>query len=336
VAQSGQLPDTPVAEDPTPQKGKKPLKKPTTPAVKKKLPEAKAIVEIGKKGSKYENGIQDVETALEVAKLLGISATMMNSGTALQKQTRSGKGVQAIHSWSPNMKGFGSTVFAIRPQGSFKGQKMTTLESLHTLLHEMGHAITQGNMDGEGQFGMSQFLNKANGRYDTIGANSYNMSVMKPILESLGKDHPAIKEIIAFQEAGKAYLENNPNETIEPRESLTKMLSGLDKAERDGDAAVIGIYKRNIRSFRQYTTSTPELSVDPMWLYLMNPRLAKELMPINSKLIKAEFDKANNGKILFYSHPLATILAVAMAMGLGAAVGEDDEEPPMSSGVLSA
>jgi uncharacterized protein YfaT (DUF1175 family) len=72
-----------------------------------------------------------------------------------------------------------------------------------------------------------------------------------------------------------------------------------------------------------------------MWLYLMNPRLAKEIMPINSKLIKAEFDKANNGKILFYSHPFATILAVAMAMGLVAAAG-GDEEPSMPDGVLTA
>ena len=320
-----------VSPDPKPKK----VKKPTTPAVKKNIPEAKAIIEIGKKGSKYENGIQDVDTALEVAQLLGITAKMMNSGTALQKETKSGKGTMAVHAWNPNMKGFASKVFAIRPKGSYQGEKITTLKSLHSLLHEMGHSLTQGNMDGEGRFGLGGVNNKVTGSYDQVGLNSYNFSVMKPILESKGKDHPAIKEIIAFQEAGKAYLESNPSETQAPRPSLNYLLDELNKATKNNDTDKIISFRNRLRNFRQYTNDTSELSVDPMWLYLMNPRLAKELMPINTKMIKAEFDKANNGKILFYSHPFATILAVAMAMGLVAAAG-GDEEPPMPDGVLTA
>ena len=320
-----------VSPDPKPKK----VKKPTTPAVKKNIPEAKAIIEIGKKGSKYENGIQDVDTALEVAQLLGITAKMMNSGTALQKETKSGKGTMAVHAWNPNMKGFASKVFAIRPKGSYQGEKITTLKSLHSLLHEMGHSLTQGNMDGEGRFGLGGVNNKVTGSYDQVGLNSYNFSVMKPILESKGKDHPAIKEIIAFQEAGKAYIESNPSETQAPRPSLNYLLDELNKATKNNDTDKIISFRNRLRNFRQYTNDTSELSVDPMWLYLMNPRLAKELMPINTKMIKAEFDKANNGKILFYSHPFATILAVAMAMGLVAAAG-GDEEPPMPDGVLTA
>jgi hypothetical protein len=321
-----------VSPDPKPKK----VKKPTTPAVKKNLPEAKAIIEIGKKGSKYENGIQDVDTALEVAKLLGITAQLMNSGTALQKATKQGKGTRGVHQWTPDMKGFGSSVFGIRPEGSFQGVKTTTLKSLHTLLHEMGHSLTQGNMDGKGRFGIGGVQNKGTGEYDKVGLNSYNYSVMKPILESKGLDHPAIKEIIAFQSAGKAYIESNPSETQVPRSSLTYLLDELNKAVQNNDAGTMVSFRNRLRNFRAYTNSTPELSVDPMWLYLMNPRLAKELMPINTKMIKAEFDKANNGKIKFYSHPFATILAVAMAMGLVAAAGGNDEEPPMPDGVLTA
>jgi len=88
--------------------------------------------------------------------------------------------------------------------------------------------------------------------------------------------------------------------------------------------------------YRRYTNNTSELSVDPMWLYLMNPRLAKELMPINTKLIRDEFKKANNGKIQFYSHPFATLVAVVSAMGLLAAGSEEEEEPMMAPGILSA
>lgn len=335
LAQSGQLPNTPVAQDPTPTQDPKPLEKPTTAKVKKNLPEAKAIIEIGKKGSKYENGIQDVQTALEVAQLLGISAQLMNSGTALQKATKSGSGVMGVHSWSATMKGFGSKVFGIRPKGSFNGKPITSIRSLQTMLHEMGHALTQGNLDGKGEFGIAALTNKVTGQTDVVGKHSYNNSVMKPILEGLGPDHPAIKEIHAFQEAGKAYIESNPTETTAPRQSLTDLLSWLDSAERSGDKMEIDYYKRRLKDFRSYTSSAPELSVDPMWLYLMNPRLANELMPINSKLIRDEFAKANNGKILFYSHPFATILAVIMSMGLLAAAGGDQEEE-QNKGILSA
>lgn len=331
---------TPTKPEPKPK-----LKKPTKAAVKKNLPEAKAIIEIGKKGSKYENGIQDVDTALEVAQLLGINAKLLNSGTALQKEGKKltfrpvSKGTSGMHLWNENTKGFGATVLGIKPQGSFKGEKISSLSALQTLLHEMGHALTLGNMDGVGPYGQTTINNPLRSksgsikRPDLVGENSYNNSVMRPMLEGLGKDHPAIKEILAFQEAGKAYIENNPSEKVDARSGIVMFLEAINKADKYQTT------KTNLLSsfadYRDYTNRSAELSVDPMWLYLMNPRLAKEIMPINSKLIKSEFDKANNGKILFYSHPFATILAVAMAMGLVAAAG-GDEEPPMPDGVLTA
>jgi hypothetical protein len=88
---SGQPPQPALAQQPEPPKvapldaeptKPKKVKKPTAKSVKKAMPEAKAIIEIGRKGSKYENGIQDVDQALEVARLLGITAKMMNSGSA--------------------------------------------------------------------------------------------------------------------------------------------------------------------------------------------------------------------------------------------------------------
>jgi hypothetical protein len=317
--------------DAEPTKPKK-VKKPTAKSVKKAMPEAKAIIEIGRKGSKYENGIQDVDQALEVARLLGITAKMMNSGTALQKATGEGRGTAALHRWSPSMKGFGSLVFFVKPGGSIHGNKITPTTSLMTALHEIGHSLTQGNMDGKGEFGMQRVKNPFSGNLDKVGANSYNASVMKPILESLGKDHPAIKEIHAFQEVGKAFTEANPSETV-PARDIGEILSLLNNAQ---SAKAVAQYKASMENYRRYTNTASELSVDPMWLYLMNPRLAKELMPINTKLIRDEFKKANNGKIQFYSHPFATILAVVSAMGLLAAGSEEDEEPMMAPGILSA
>lgn len=322
------------------------IQKPTKATVKKNLPEAKAIIEIGKKGSKYENGIQDVATALEVAKLLGINAQLLNSGTALQKEGKrlSGRtisdGTKGLHIWNSATKGFGATVLGIKVGGTFRGKKVTELSALQTLLHEMAHAITLGNIDGVGPYGQARIDNPLRSKTaniaspDEVGSNSYNYSVMKPILEGLGKDHPAIREIHALQEAGKAYIESNPSEKSNVR-GIGAFLEAIHDADKYGQhdwkKQLVGM----LADYRDYTNKSAELSVDPMWLYLMNPRLAKELMPINTKLIKAEFDKANNGKILFYSHPLATVLAVVMSMGLLAAAGGDQEEE-QNKGILSA
>ena len=303
------------------------VKKVTVKAVKDIIPDTDAVVQIGKKGTKYENGIQDVDTALEVANLLGITAQMMNSGTALQNITNTDSGTAAVHSWNPKMKGFGSRVFAIKSGGSFKGKKVPPIESLMSLLHEMGHSLTQGNMDGKGEFGITLVKNPFSGKKNLVGGNSYNSSVMKPILEGKGKNHPAIKEIHAFQEAGIAFTEKDPNSKVEARD-IRKMLIRLNLYK---DPDIVKQIKQQIKDYRAYTNITAELSVDPMWLYLMNPKLAKELMPVNTKLIQKEFDKANNGKIKFYGHPLATVLAIVTAMV--AMNSGEDEEP--NEGILS-
>lgn len=332
-------PKVPASEKPA-------LKKAAPKAVEKALPKAKAIVEIGKKGSKYEDGIQDFDTALEVAKTLGITVAVMNSGTALQKTTGSSKGTAALHSWGPTMKGFGSEVFAIKPGGSFNGVKTSKIEALQTLLHEMGHSLTQGNMDGVGPFGKATITNMVNNSSDSVGANSFNNSVMAPLLNGLKPDHPAIQEIQSFQEAGSVYTQNDPSQKLPPRQ-LGEFIAALSTMQQRVDSydgtdvrkignlqKLLSAHKMRLKRTRFYTNLTPELSVDPMLLYLMNPKLAKDVMPVMTKLIKAEFDKANNGKILFFSHPFATVLAVVTAMAAAAASTEDDEEQPR--GALSA
>lgn len=244
------------------------------------------------------------------------------------------------------MKGFSTKVFSIKPGGSFQGTKTSKIEALHSLLHEMGHSLTQGNMDGVGPIGVTKVENRVNNSSDTVGANSFNNSVMAPLLNSLKPDHPAIKEIQSFQEAGSVYTQKSPSEKIPPRQ-LGEFITALSTLQQkvdsyDGTDAVqkyalqnlLSQHKARLRKTRSYTNLTAELSVDPMLLYLMNPKLAKEVMPVMTKLIKAEFDKANNGKILFFSHPFATVLAVVTAMAAAAASTEDDEEQPR--GALSA
>lgn len=349
VGTGGTTPPTGTTTPPEPKGNPKP-KKATEPQVKKNLPEAKAIIEIGKVGSKYENGIQDVDTALEVAQLLGITTKLVNSGYALKKETGRGN---AYGVFRPDTfgSGFAGTAFAIKAGGTFKGKKRTSLGALRTLLHEMAHGITLGNIDGVSKRGDPQYIsNPMSNQFESIGSkNSYINSALRPIIEAKGTDpreNPLIAEIIAVQESADAFIQSNPSDTtkVRPYHTYIKEINDLRKNRETDDRS--GMYEaytkairsaeRSAKSFKRYMESGAELAVDPMWLYLMNPKLAKDLMPLNTKMIREEFKKANS-TIQFYSHPLATILAVVMGMGMLAALGlEEPDEEVMPDGILTA
>jgi hypothetical protein len=354
VGQGGSV--APAFPQTPPENPKKPQpKKPSEPEVKKNEPEAKALVEIGRVGTKYENGIQDVDQALEVAKLLGITVRMMNSGNAIKTATGEDN-AKGVFESDYDMKGYGGTAFAIKVGGTFKGKKETNLTSLRTLLHEMAHGMTLGDMDAKSRRGLSEYMQNpmSNDSREGIGSkNSYISSVLKPIIEAKGTDprkNPLIAEIIAVQESADVFVQNNPSETASVRpyrnylEAMSNAYTSLTTNEAVGNVAAVAAYKRQLKilegrrkKFKRYMEEGAELAVDPLWVYMMNPKLAKDLMPLNSKMIREEFKKANNGKIQFYSHPLATILAVTMGMGMLAALGlEEPDEEVMPDGILTA
>ena len=91
----------------------------------KNLPEAKAVIEIGKVGSSTR-WYQDVDGS-EVAKPLTVR--MMNSGTALKNETGGDGNALGIFRPSPFAKGYGGR--AIRVGGSFK--RKGTLEALNII-----------------------------------------------------------------------------------------------------------------------------------------------------------------------------------------------------------
>ena len=251
------------------------------------------------------------------------------------------------------MKGYGGTVFSIKAGGTVKGKKRTSLEALRTLLHEMAHGMTLGDMDAKSRRDLNAMVKNPmnNDYYDDAGSsNSYITSVLKPIIEAKGTDprkNPLIAEILAVQESADAFIQNNPSETtrVRPYRTYLKMINdakvrlnnSLSLKDKQTYEREIRILEGRRKKFKRYMESSAELAVDPLWVYMMNPKLAKDLMPLNSKMIREEFRKANNGKIRFYSHPLSTILAVTMGMGMLAALGlEEPDEEVMPNGILTA
>ena len=315
---------------PTPAKPKPTPKPPSPKDVKKKLPQAKALIEIGKKGSKYENGIQDWDMALEAAKQLGLTVNIFRSNSGMAKEAKR-QGFRKVDNttlgfYHPrgSKGGAGGLIFGIKPGGTIRGEKITKLGALTTLLHEIAHGVTLGPIDGKTSPDYSFSETKARNKLAKLNADefppgSFVGSAIQPLLSSSDFDinHPVVQEINNLQR------------------NITVALGDDSKAVRQ-------FYKLknpespNAKRYTKYANNFAEFAVDPVWVYMFDPALAKQVMPETTALIRKEFAKAGNKQIQFYGHPFATILAVVSAMGLLAAGSEEEEEPMMAPGILSA
>lgn len=317
---------------PNPPKPKPAPKPPTPKQVKKAQPEANDIIEIGKKGSKYEFGIQDWDMALEAAKLLGLAVNIFDSNAKMNKASKDqgfGKVTQTTFGFyhtRGSKGGAGGTLFGIRPGGSFQGEKLTTVSALKTLIHEIAHGVTIGSLDGKtsDNYQIPSYEHSPNKlaklQGDRYRPGSFVASAIVPLLS--GKDfdvnHPIVQEINNLQRNVTAALEDGSSEPV-------RYFRDIKNPESP-----------NAKKYTKYANNFAEFAVDPVWVYMFDPALAKQVMPETTALIRKEFAKAGNKQIQFYGHPFATLVAVVSAMGLLAAGSEEEEEPMMAPGILSA
>ena len=313
----------------TPEPVTPPVEVPKVKAVKKELPRAKALIEIGKKGSKYENGIQDWEQALEVASILGQIVHTYTSNAAMAKGKKAqghrgttSLGTRGLFSQYDQQKGAGGTIWTVRPFGTIQGEKRSKVGATTTLIHEIAHGVTIGNITGEGTNVYTpdkHAKNHVTGQKNRYKSGSFVESAIVPLLSNaqLSKDSPIVKEINNLQFNIKVYDKKNPSESRDVRD--------FARMARDNYS------ESSIQKHRKYTMNFHEATVDPVWVYMYDPKLAHEVMPETAKLIQEEFRKAGNKQIQFYSNPFAMILATVLAMA-GMSIGED-EEPP--EGILS-
>ena len=330
--------DTPETVTPPP---------PTPEEVDFHSPEAEALIQIGKKGTKYENGIQDWKTALEAAEALGLMVNTFKSITAMGTEAKKrgykwSEGTQAFWSWNGNKGGHGGTIFTMVPNASNgrdiftkKLKRISNITALTSLLHEISHGVAEGYITGEGISNPQSKTGKNHltGQRNPYSDGTFAGSFIAPLLMSkeLSKSSPIVKEIVNLQFNVKAYAENNPNATEDVREFARQIenLKAQDPEITQDRLLEAVVDKGGV--YQKYAMNFSEASVDPIWVYMLNPKLAKEVMPETARLIRKEFMKADNKQIRFYSHPFAKVLAVSMAI-LAMNAGED-EEPP--EGILS-
>jgi len=331
--------------------------------IKQALTRHRAAYQVGKKGSEFENGIQDMETALSFAKAMGQTVRLFNSMEALNneidRQGLPGAGSTAaifykgtkldpFGKWylDPKAKGFEGLVFALKPGAKRPdGSRVNDTEALMYLLHEISHGLTLGNIEGGAQGKSTPFANPVSRTNDSVTPNSFAGSALYPlVMNSNFKQRDAVLEEISNVQVNlDAFTTNNPGERAAVR-NVRKLIAQHDRAKAEGASeSELFTYKQNLSEYAEYMENIRETAVDPVWIYLMNPSLAKKVMPKTTALIQSEFNKAKDPKIQFYSHPLAVVAAVVAAM---LAQGEEDEKQkqmppgalnqPMMPGALSA
>ena len=338
-------------------------------AVKRFVTEAKVPFQVGRRGTKYENGIQTLDQALYLAQTLGITVRLFDSQEeafasryAIDKNAdRDAEASFYIKGPYEGGKGAEGTIFGLNPGALLdNGGRVSGIEALSNVIHEIAHGMTLGPLDLNGsQVNDTEFTNPVTGQPDKAPAGSFAGSALRPLLEGKG-DPDIMSEIDNLQLNVDAYTTNDPAQRSALR-GVRQLMDSLDDwkdyYQKEVDAglmseadATAGMGRRqaNMDYYTDYMQGIRELAVDPVLIYLINPKLAKAVMPKTAALIREQFNNAANNKVKFYSHPMAVVIATVMAM-LAQGMAEEEEEkqqmqmppgalspPPPGMGALTA
>lgn len=311
----------------------------------------KALFEIGKKGSKYENGIQSIEDARKLAKALGQFINLYSDQQKMLKDiglSSDRTGVRGMFTKDYQRGGSTGQVFGLKAGTQVEGETITDFGSLATFLHEVSHGLAMGPSSSErGVLYESDLVdgkNKLKTRdktEDTI-RGSWESALLPLLAKANGT---VVKEIQNLQHNIEVYSEKNPNDR-----RAVRLIADLKQEYADHEARVrvlaanetqvkdlLRDHKRHVDQHSNYVQSLSEFAVDPIWVYLANPRLAKVVMPKTTKMIRENFRAAKNPNVQFYAHPLAMGVAIMLAIMAQQEAADDEEEQQqqMPAGALS-
>jgi len=273
----------------------------TADQVKAQLPVVRPVFEIGKAGTKYADGIQDIDSAIEFAKAINITLKLFNS----QQEMFDHLGVDVKDGVRGLYRKRGRTAYGLREGAQVSDQigEVTSLDSLTTAIHELSHGLA--------------FDSGFESLFDQFGGIS------------TAKRRQIDNEIDNIQKYAELYIEKNPSQ----RRKVRRVMDALN-AQRDFDDADT---QARTGRYLDYVKSPEERAVDPVLLYLLNPKVAKNIAPATSALVKEMMNKSTD-KFQLYTYPFATMVAVVLAMMLNGRAEEEEEEQQrqqMPAGALS-
>jgi hypothetical protein len=286
----------------------------------------RALFNIGEPGGEFENGIQDLETAAELSAALGQTVELFRNYedmlSAAGHKVDKNRNIRGL--FRSSSKGTSGRVFGLLPGAQLpSGQKITSIDALSTFLHEASHGLAKGSFDGSNQYTSAALMSNNNWEAVIDGIINDKTDATKATVRD---------EIIDLQENCDVATVLNPEEKRSVRATREKMAQKeqlRSMMQQEGapsdviDARMQEIDMEYMRPYRAYYQQRSEFAVDPLWVYLINPKLAKKLMPETTKLIAENFRAAKNPKLQFYAHPIGVAVAAMMAMLFQ---GEEDEQ----------
>ena len=348
---------------------------PTVNKVKDQLPEAQAIVDgvihIGKKGTKFENGIGTEEDLLTLADHVNIAVKIYDDAERYYQESGDKARVSA-----GRHRGYSHSSKVWVKGKELRGE----LPAFITLTHEISHSLENRAEDPsateqlyarphshpgatkgkEGTFYKGSLRDKIASAVHSAAwyqgidyepdKKYYRDELINPdsvplTYEDAAKIKNEIEKIQRMQvgipsrpDLGTEKLRGTPDSIT--KKMLENEIKAMGQPPREIDAREIRIarkvYKKDIervmRPYRQYIREDAEFAVDPVIFYLMDPKTMKRVAPVTSKYIRDHFNKSTL-PVKFHANPMAVILSILMAGAL--MKGEEEEEEKMAPGALS-
>ena len=320
--------------------------------------DAQSLMSIGKEGGRYENGIEigDAYNLMDALNIVyrGVSSigAMSDAVKKTGKKRVNEDAEIPMGFYRGNSTGTGGQVVALR-QGTVKkdGTKVIPIEELVILFHEIAHGLENQVLNRELKT-FKEVKNPLNGKMNFVRNGTFREHLFNHIMDDKGD--AVIDEIMNLQTNIDIYQEANPSETyaVRPIREMyatgmknfdTAMLQLVTESQPDVELTPESLkrwrtsdgYKEQQRKASKfvgeeisdfvmgYMHNLAEFSADPIWVYMLNPKLAKSTMPKTTKLIQKFFNQTDGSPVKFFGHPLATLVAIALAT---LAAGKDEEE----------
>jgi hypothetical protein len=375
----GGQPQTRATFNFTPGSGKGGSRPPTQQEVKDQLDAAIAVlgtgghIGVGKKGTPFENGIQDRRVAKLIANAIGYTFDIYANPNRMFKDT--GKRFGSSEN-APSDKFVGGFMleprFADRslkdyesgesvegaiavldqytnPKGN-KSKSVSFLQSIFNAFHELGHGIERLPSDpvSERERSFAGFPSYMEGKVipsEGISSNSLRDYLVQVMYAAAGKKvkTPSKKQIMVDQQQAQTILDELVNLQRTGLLNVTDDLDGTTKQIRVREVYdMTGISDYAMRRHEVYYLHRPEeLLADGISSYFIDPVTFKKMAPNAASFVQKLLNSASSptSKVVqFYSAPFATVVASIMAM---LAMGDEEEEQKkgalaLGQGALSA
>ena len=346
---------------------------PTVGQIKDKLEDATDVVDfvIGKEGTRFENGITSLADVEKLAAMLDVSINVINT----VKDAEATLGPVVRGNYGGGNAGTSGVINIRSPQmlGSNSGFLLTLLHEVSHAVE--GQTQTQEPETGynyisehpKGSKAEDDVAIRATSLREALTYVLYQSRTGEKYFGHLGVKLPSVKdsrkiqvEIDKLQDEGTPVTfpgvpESQKDAAVRIRPTLEMYLGSYSKqvaehlkkggykpSDFNWDSLMQRMYDDNYTSakeefanFERYLKGTPEFGVDPVLMYLADPKFMKKNLPTTAKFIRDIINKGNM-PIELHSNPLVTVFAILLA-GIGTALGggEEDEEQQQGPGVLT-